>query len=619
MSQQVRRDADVGASAPLHGVSILRVMLFLLAALPVLYNFVAIQYASITMPFWDHTELIHWIASWYDGKFHFSSLWEPHNHTRPLVYRFVMLFNAVLTDWDIRSEYIYMYLALYGTFACHVWALHRVTGGPVRGMEYPLALLLVSLILFSPVGHNNHWWSMMFQLNLANLLIAFGLLVPFIRPQRWSSHIFAALSCWFATFTLTNGFFAMLAVGLVFQLSATQLLRPSRWTIFWGVNLLALLVCYLPGITLSTSSAHPTLLQLVQFCLAYLGAPFGSLLWFPFSNLWDIPLPIAFNAVCGTLLLASYTALCWHARARLAEQHSAALILFGFGIFALISALVTGWGRAAFDQYGVSNGNSSRYTIFGAYLMLGQLYYLAAGFANDWWNQARSRRIAMVCSVAFVLLTIFTYARAVNVYTEAHNFNKTLSDAYIWGLQPTTQDKFIHPDTESVKRLKRDLQRLELGPYNSRQFNREVLAVGEFKKAGMLSRNIQIAQRFTATDDGLKAVAITFVTPNGKRTSGIIEWEVTEVGEAQPLASGTLNASISQNWAAVRLKLPYLSESKGREYQITLSARAEDSLAPGVALYAPAIDSDRTLTVSEQPGSPKMENLSMALRMDYAK
>lgn len=30
-------------------------------------------------------------ASWYDGNFRFSSLWEPHNQTRPLVYRFVML------------------------------------------------------------------------------------------------------------------------------------------------------------------------------------------------------------------------------------------------------------------------------------------------------------------------------------------------------------------------------------------------------------------------------------------------------------------------------------------------------------------------------------------------
>jgi len=619
MTQQEQRTGPAGASTLVRGVSMLRAMLFLLAALPAIYNFVAIQYASITVPFWDHTELIRWIASWYDGNFRFSSLWEPHNHTRPLVYRIVMLFNAVLTDWDIRSEYIYMYAALYGTFACHIWALQWVTAGAVRGMVYPLALFLASLILFSPVGHNNHWWSMMFQLNAANLFIAFGLLIPFIRPQCWSSHVSAAVSCWLAAFTLTNGFFAVLAIGLVFQLSATQLLRPSRWTLFWGGNLLALLVCYLPGITLSTSSVHPTLLQLAQFCLAYLGTPLGGLLWFPFPNMFDIPLPIATNAICGTLLLASGAALCWHARAQLREQDSAALILFGFTIFAMVSAVATGWGRAAFDEYGVSNANASRYSIFGAYLMLGQLYYLAAGFAHGWWNHVGLRRIAALSATAFVLLSVVTYVRAVNVYDNAHNFNKTLFYAYPWGLQPTAQDKFIHPNSESIKRLKSDLQRLELGPYSSRTFNSQALPIGEFSKVGLLSGSRQIVQRFNSTEDGLKAVVVMLITPNGKQKDGNIEWQISEVGAAQPVARGTLNAARIHNWEEVRLKLPYLSDSKGREYQLALSAKADDAHGLGVAMYKPVAGNNAPLTSYEQCGASKTENLSMALRMDYTK
>ena len=604
---------------PIRGTSVLRLMLYLLAAAPLLYVFVAIQYSAITVPFWDHTELIRWISSWYDGSFRFSSLWAPHNQTRPLVYRFVMLFNAILTEWDIRSEYIYMYLALYGTFACHVWALRRVTAGAIPNMVFPLALVLVSLVVFSPVGHNNHWWSMMFQLNAANLFIAFGLLMPFARPQRWSSHILAAVSCWLASYTLTNGIFAMLAIGLVFQLSATRVLHPSRWALYWGGNLLVLLACYLPGIPLSTSAAHPTLLQLVQFCLAYLGAPLGGLLWFPYQNMFDLPLPIAVSAVCGGLLLASCAVLCWHARARLREQHFAALILFGFAIFAIVSALATGWGRATFDEYGVSNANSSRYTIFGAYLMLGQLYYLVAGFAHGWWNNARWRRSAATGAMAFVLLSMVSYGRAVKVYIDAHNFNRTLINAYPWGLQPTAQDKLIHPNPQAVYLLKRDLQRLELGPYNSRPFNRQTLPIGEFKKVGLLSGGRQIAQRFRASEDGLKAVAITLVTPNGKQTAGAVEWQVTEVGAAQPVAQGLLDAAYIRDWEAVRLKLPYLGDSKGREYQLALSGKADDAHGMGVALYAPAADGNSPLIISEQPGTSKVEILSMALRMEYAK
>lgn len=611
------------SSAPTRGASLLRVMLFLLAGLPALYIFVAIQYSAITVPFWDHTELIQWIASWHDGSFRFSSLWAPHNHTRPLVYRFVMLFNALLTDWDIRSEYIYMYLALYGTFACHVWALRRVTAGAILNMALPLAVLLVSLVLFSPVGHNNHWWSMMFQLNAANLFIAFGLLMPFVRPQRWSSHVYAAVSCWLATFTLTNGFFAVLAIGLVFQLSATRLLHPSRWTVFWAGNLLALMACYSPGLTLSTSSAQPTLLQLVEFCLAYLGAPLAGLLRFPFTHMFDIPLSITTNAVWGSLLVSSCAMLCWHARTRLREQHGAALILFGFTIFAMVSALATGWGRAAFDEYGVSNANSSRYTIFGAYFLLGQLYYIATGFAQGWWNEAaqsaRLRHIAVIATAAFVLLSLMTYVRAVKIYSDAHRFNKALSKAYPWGLQPTAQDKFIFPNPEFVKKLKRDLQRLELGPYNNRQFNSQMLPVGEFMKAGLLSGGRQIVQRFTATENGLKAVIVTLVTPNGKQTAGTVEWQVTKVGVIQPVAHGTLNAAPSQDWEAVRLKLPYLGDSKGSEFELTLSGRTDEAHAIGVALYAPAPGANTSLTIAYQPGTSKIESLSMALHTEYAK
>ena len=55
------------------------------------------------------------------------------------------------------------------------------------------------------------------------------------------------------------------------------------------------------------------------------------------------------------------------------------------------SAVATAWARASFDEFGVANGNASRYTIFGAYLMLGQIYYFATGVAQGWWEQSAQR------------------------------------------------------------------------------------------------------------------------------------------------------------------------------------------------------------------------------------
>ncbi|MFA5983884.1 MAG: hypothetical protein WC782_07680 [Methylococcaceae bacterium] len=602
------------------GLLSLRVMLFILAAIPPLYIFLAIQYSAITVPFWDHTELIRWIAAWYDGDFKFSSLWAPHNHTRPLVYRAVMLFNAVLTDWDIRSEYIYMYLAIYGTFVCHIWALFKVTKGYSGKIVYPIVLLLVSLILFSPVGHNNHWWSMMFQLNAANFFIALGLVLVFIKPEQWPSQVLAAISIWLATFTLTNGFFALISAGLTVQLTTKPFWQPTRWSLFWAINLLFLMVCYLPGIALSTSAtAHPTLVQLAQFSLAYLGVPVAGLIRFPYLHMFDLPRIFTTNAICGGILIAIWLVLGWHARDQFRKQQPAAMVLIGFGLFAIISALATGWGRAAFDEYGVANGNSSRYTIFGAYLVLGQLYYCAACFSNGLWNRKGSRFIAITTISLFVSFAVPAYIIAARVYSDANNFNNILRHAFPWGLHATDQDRLIHPNPEFVKQLKSHLQRLELGPYNSRPYTNQFLPVENFKMVGLLSAGRQVSQRFIASENGLKAFAVTFVTPNGMQKNGYVIWNIVETGAEQPLAKGEIKAANIHDWDDVRIKLPYFSGSIGREYKISFSALADDKHALGIALYNPKEGQNASVDLIELSGITTTQPLSMALRLDYTK
>lgn len=598
----------------------LKKLVYTLAAFPPLYILVVIQYGAITVPFWDHVELIRWIAAWYDGTFHFSSLWAHHNQTRPLVYRFVMLFNAVLTNWDIRSEYIYMYLALYGTFAIHVWTLRRVVAGTTHAMVFPVFLLLLSLIVFSPVGHNNHWWSMMFQLNAANLFIPFAMLSLFVRPRSWASHVIAAIGCWLAAYTLTNGIFAVIAIGLVFQLSATRLLQPSRQTWFWAVNLLVLLACYIPGIPLAASSVRPSAWQLLEFCLAYLGEPLRGLLWFPYQNMFDIPRSIVGSVICGTLLLSSCVVLCRHAWSKLREQETAALVLFGFTAFSIVSALATAWGRATFDDFGIANANASRYSIFGVYLLLGQLYYVAAGFAHDWWTlSSRQMLVRNIAVGMFVFLSLVTYVRAVRVYEDAHQFNQGLLDAYPWGLQHTDKDRSIYPNPDTVDMLRRDLQRLELGPYSSRPFERQVLPIGEFKTSVLLFGNQSVSQWFQASEDGLKAVAIKFVKPNGMHSGGIISWQLNAKGAAGPLASGNIDGARLNDGEPYRLKLPYLGDSRGRNYQIKLSSSSDNSDAAGVPLYEPAGDGNEAVEIVGQSDPIQMEHLSMALRLEYAK
>lgn len=164
---------DLPAAAVLSGATGSRWtnrLLCLLIAAPAVFLFFAILHSAITVPFWDHLEFGRLLVRWHDGTFQWSELWAGHNHSRPFTFRCVYLLNALLSDWDIRSEYAYVYASLYGAFALAAWAIWKAT----RDCSRPTRLALVAVVsyfAFSPVGHNNHWWSMMLQLDLAHFFI----------------------------------------------------------------------------------------------------------------------------------------------------------------------------------------------------------------------------------------------------------------------------------------------------------------------------------------------------------------------------------------------------------------------------------------------------------------
>jgi hypothetical protein len=83
-----------------------RILLYLLIAAPAVFLVVAVQASAVTVPFWDHCELSTVLSDYLDGHLRLSDLWRPHNHSRPLTYRIIFLANAVLTHWDVRSEFV---------------------------------------------------------------------------------------------------------------------------------------------------------------------------------------------------------------------------------------------------------------------------------------------------------------------------------------------------------------------------------------------------------------------------------------------------------------------------------------------------------------------------------
>ena len=607
-----------------------RIALFLLAAIPAIYVFVAIQYSAITVPFWDHVELIKWISSWYDGTFTISSLWAPHNQTRPFVYRSVMLANAILTGWDIRSEYIYMYVAIFGVFLVHFRAIQKLTDTTTAPLIFPVSSLLISLLIFSPAGHNNHWWSMMFQLNIANLLIAIGLFTVFFNPNHWISHLLGLICCWLAAYSLTNGIFAFMTVIVILQLASNSF-RPNGWALLWAFNLVFLLILYMPGIPTSTSSTTPSLGQLVWFSLVYLGAPLGSILWFPFKSQFDLPISTIFNGMCGVALIISAGLLGWHAKERLRKHHPAALILVGFVLFAGISALTTAWGRATFDASGISNANASRYTIFGVYLLFGQIYYVATGFAEGWWNVISKRvrqwkwQLAAVAFgvVTFVVLSGITYVRAIGVYADAHRTNLMLASAYQCGLKPTNVDQFIHPIPDTVIRLKMELQRLNLGPYRNSSICKEKTFSYEYKRPFPLYGHEILTQHFRVSAAKFNKIGVIMVTYGNSQTSYEVTWKLYGFNgnERSLVTVGTFDSMEVSDWQTIWLQFPPVSDSKGRIYEIEFSApeKLDGQNVVGLPLYNMDYSHGILAPAISMGNSELSENLMLSLSLGYKK
>src|SRR5262249_29101336 len=194
------------------------------------------------------------------------------------------------------------------------------------GMPLLVATLIFSVVYFSPAGHNNHWWSMMLQLDLTNLFVVYALWTLALRPRNVSANILAAAAGWAATYTLTNGLVLMVALGIVAHLPRPRLLHPGRFTVFWAVNLVAVFATYLHGLP-EQPGARPGPIDLVRFVFVYLGAPVGELIHYPFHGIFDLPRTTWFNGTIGAVMLAVSCFLCVHAWRRMRAADAAALLL----------------------------------------------------------------------------------------------------------------------------------------------------------------------------------------------------------------------------------------------------------------------------------------------------
>ena len=434
---------------------------------PPLFLLVAVQHGAVTHPFWDYCRLIPYFDQLHNGTLSFSDLFVAHNQNRPATWRVLILANAWLTGWDIRSEYVYLMIALIGAFLMQVLLLRRCCASCSHLRQLALVALL-SIVSFSPTAHNNHWWSMLIQFDMGHLFIVTAFTLVAWRENQWRDHVLAALVCWLATYTVTNGLVAFVACAVVAQVFFPTPQRVHRLTLFWAANIALVLVLYVPGLP-DIHRGLPWPGRWLAFTLAYIGSPAAGLIWFPFDSQFDLPHATsvtARNAVAGFILVAMLASK-GYSLIRARERSPAARAFSAFALFALGSAVLTGLGRAQFGEDGVANANASRFVLFGSYALYACLYdatrVAASRSAID--SGSNVRALPTVAGLLLLGCATVTYARSWKVYGQARHFDQLLEMAYATVPKESPFDHLIYPFREEIPGYKATLRRLRVGPY----------------------------------------------------------------------------------------------------------------------------------------------------------
>jgi len=297
-----------------------------------------------------------------------ADLWAQHNEHRLFFPRLILLFLAHFTRWDLRSEMMVSVVLAAGIFVLVVALLHGTLSVYSRGL-FLMISVAAAWFVFSPIQYQNWLWGWQVQWFLSNLAALGAILLLSSWPQTWPTWVGVACAIGtavVASYSLASGLLVWAACLVVFL--PRKRLRPYLpvWVVAGGITLGAYLVGYKkPPQTpsLSTVLHHP--LEFTAYVMRYLGAPL-------FGN-------NGFSAIAGGAIVGVFLATAVFLARRRPEVFSRAVPWVALGIFATLSAALTGIGRAGF---GVGQSEASRYTTTSTLFLLSTLALLVVALAS---------------------------------------------------------------------------------------------------------------------------------------------------------------------------------------------------------------------------------------------
>jgi hypothetical protein len=290
------------------------------------------------------------------------------------------------------------------------------------------------------------------------------------------------------------------------------------------------------------------------------------------------------------LLLAFAGALLVAQREQLRRRTPAALVAVSFMAFAVLSAAMTAWARANFDQCGVSNANASRYTLFGSYFCVGLILFLASlgpealhhPIFTRWLPVCRQPAMVRTAFVLFLILSTVSFARSVKVYRSAGELNSRVIAAYLAQPADPLLESSIFPNPDFVVRLKKDLQWHHLGPYRDltqAALTDPVVFTSAINNANPEPVNRTLTSSFTCPVDVVTGIDILLYT-YAQRNSGYCQLDVLDESDHR-LAWSRTDASALLDGTYQTFAFNDLAGICGHTVRLVLTYHA-DPQSPGI-------------------------------------
>jgi hypothetical protein len=539
----------------------LRRALISVCALPPLYCLVAMWLGGLSYPFWDQISTSNDVLNDHVGTAKWQNYFVPHNGQLQAIPRWFSVMFARSTGWDVGAELAVNFglrLAILGVFIRFFLSISSSTG-----QRLPiLAVLIISVLLFSPAGHKTMWWSFWTQVPLVALIASLAFYSVSTQSNSRSKLLLGSVLGWLAAFSMPAGMAVLISMSVVLLVEwlATRNRRSDGFFPAALLTLNSLCAVLVLGILTKGSFDDPlSPVRWLSYMVVFLGTPLASLIEFSFPNIFENPSNVRLSLLMGTLATLVAILVAFKLVIRLANGQRLAALPLACIVFALACGLILGTRFASAIDMSLASAGASEYTLFAAFFYFGITGFLALTLAE---RPARPIRphakfaaFGMIAVAAFSF-TVSSYRSGFQMFREAAELDTQLGLAFALSPSASEYHEKVYPDAGRLTSLKSAMLRYRLGPYR-RTLEHVIVRHDSISKTLLLrsmTNGESVNQRVEYQDGGwICGVRYQIVTSSKELTDGMLTWSASsDLGLTE---SGSVSLAGLGDWSTITLPI----------------------------------------------------------------